>query len=74
MFGPSGDPDAPPAVDRYTEVPWEMIDRKDKEDKEKEKQRLREEEEKKEARQDWKLGDRNAALSMFFKLKLCAYM
>lgn len=25
IYGPSGDPDAPPAVSRYTEVPWSIV-------------------------------------------------
>ncbi|KAJ3575123.1 hypothetical protein NP233_g1300 [Leucocoprinus birnbaumii] len=32
IFGPKGNPDAPPSTTRYTQVPWELIQAKDRED------------------------------------------
>jgi len=67
VYGPSGNPNAPPSVDRYTEVPWEVIEQKDREADEKEMLKLLEEEERRKAGHDWKLGDKNAVLSMFYR-------
>lgn len=32
IFGPKGNPDAAPSTTRYTEVPWELVEAKDRED------------------------------------------
>jgi hypothetical protein len=66
IYGPSGNPNSPPKVNRYTEVPWDIIERKDQEAKDKELQKsLEEEEDRKKTGQNWELGDKNAVLSMF---------
>jgi hypothetical protein len=35
IYGPKGDPDPPPNATRYTQVPWELVEAKDREDAEK---------------------------------------
>ena len=67
VFGPSGNPNSPPKVNRQTDVPWEIIEREDQAAKEKNAQKLLEEEERKKAGQDWRLEDKNAVLSTFFR-------
>jgi len=71
VYGPSGNPNVPPSVDRYTEVPWEVIERKDREADEQEMLKLLEEEERRKAGHSWKLGDKNAVLSMFYRDSIC---
>ena len=71
IYGPSGNPNAPPSVDRYTEVPWEVMERKDQEAYEKDMLKFLEEEERKKAGHEWKLGDKNTVLSMFHGIPIC---
>lgn len=68
IYGPTGDPDAPAAVNRYTKVPWDIIEREDLKTKEKKEaalsRREKEEEERRKTGEEWKLGDKNAILCM----------
>jgi hypothetical protein len=59
VYGPSGDPKPPPDVSRYTEVPWSIIDAKDRE-KETDPGLHRS------RTTRWQLGDDNAIIRTFF--------
>lgn len=40
IYGPKGDPDAPPSTTRYTKVPWELVQARDREEAEKKAHRV----------------------------------
>ena len=66
VYGPSGDPKAPPKVSHYTEVPWSIIDAKDRE-KEADPGLHRS------RTTRWQLGDENAIIRTFSFLSPFGY-
>ncbi|KAF9531655.1 Mechanosensitive ion channel-domain-containing protein [Crepidotus variabilis] len=60
IFGPDGDPNAPPGITRYTNVPWEKIQREEYEAKAKTAQGHADDMHR--PTDGWRLGDKNAAI------------
>ncbi|KAF8973263.1 hypothetical protein BDZ97DRAFT_1780386 [Flammula alnicola] len=59
IYGPSGDPNPPPAVSRYTKVPWDIIDSEDRKTHQKASEPI---EFPRPLVDGWKLDDKNAAI------------
>lgn len=74
VFGPKGDPDAIPDPDRYTEVPWKMIEDADKKKLAKLKQQERQEQPATQMQEmrapvgKWTLTDNEAIIRVLFSL------
>ncbi|PPR07380.1 hypothetical protein CVT26_013696 [Gymnopilus dilepis] len=60
IYGPSGDPNPPPAVTRYTEVPWDLIQAEDR--KKARKDESQPVEDQRPPSGGWELGDKNTAI------------
>ncbi len=65
IYGPEGDPNAPPVVNRYTKVPYDDLKQEEQAAKEKKEVEDHEESRKLKVGEEWKLGDKNALLSEY---------
>lgn len=76
IYGPAGDPNAAPVVNRYTKVPYDELKQQEEAAKERKEVEDHEESRKLKVGEEWKLGDKDAVLSTFFGISspalLCA--
>ena len=66
IYGPAGDPNAAPEVNRYTKVPYDELKQQEEAARQKKEVEAHEETRKLKVGEEWKLGDKNAILSAFF--------
>ncbi|KAH9948995.1 Mechanosensitive ion channel-domain-containing protein [Amylocystis lapponica] len=71
VFGPTGDPDAPPAPERYTLIPWDEVKQADR--KEEQAQKSSAAQEPRVPTAGWAMADKNAVLcTSCARVSLCA--
>jgi hypothetical protein len=66
IYGPQGDPDAPPAPKRYTQLPWDLV----KEEDERAARKRASEEHEGSVGVEWRLSNWNASIRELFQRSL----